>query len=83
MTPPMTPREKVETTVKRTVDLPGEAKLAFTVAEAAKALGLSAATIWAMLKDGDLVARKLRGRTLIPRDELERVIGAAPPARAA
>ena len=68
---------------RRAVDLPGDAKLAYTVAEAAKALGLSAATIWAMLKDGELVARKLRGRTLLPREELERVLAAAPPARAA
>lgn len=63
--------------------LPPGAKLAYTVDEAAPALGLSVATVWAMLKDGELTAKKLRGRTLIPKGELERVLGAAPPARAA
>ena len=60
---------------------PGD--VAYTVDEAAQALGLSVATIWAMLKAGEITAKKLRGRTLVPRDELERVLGAAPGARAA
>ena len=67
----------------RGTDLPPGAKLAYTVDEAARALGLSVATIWAMLKAGEITAKKLRGRTLVPRDELERVLGAAPGARAA
>lgn len=64
-------------------DLPPGAKLAYTVDESAKALGLSSATVWAMLKDGELKARKLRGRTLVLREELRRVLDAAPLARAA
>ncbi len=68
---------------RKVIDLPPGAKLAYTADEAAIALGLSVATVWAMLKDGEIVARKLRGRTLVPREELERVLGSAPPARAA
>lgn len=67
---------------RKPAELPPGAKLAYTVPETGRALGLSAATIWAMLKDGELVARKLRGRTLICREELERVLAAAPDARA-
>ena len=68
---------------RRKADLPPGAKLAYTVDEAAQALGLSVATGWAMLKAGELTAKKLRGRTLVPREELERVLGNAPAARAA
>lgn len=68
---------------RRRPELPPGAKLAYTVDEAAAALGLSAATIWAMLKDGELIAKKVRGRTLVPREELERVLAEAPAARAA
>ncbi|WP_167765258.1 MULTISPECIES: helix-turn-helix domain-containing protein [unclassified Brevundimonas] len=68
---------------RKAIDLPPGAKLAYTVDEAAQALGLSVATVWAMLKVGEITAKKLRGRTLVPRDELERVLGAAPSARAA
>lgn len=68
---------------KKVCDLPPGSKLAYTVDEAAQALGLSVATIWAMLKVGELEAKKLRGRTLVPREELERVLSHAPAARAA
>ena len=72
-----------DTKPKRRPELPPGAKLAYTVAETAAALGLSAATVWAMLKDGDLAAKRLRGRTLVCREEIERVLSEAPSARAA
>ena len=52
-------------------------------ARRALALGLSSATVWDMLKLGELAAKRLRGRTLVPREELMRVLGEAPAARAA
>lgn len=58
-------------------------KLAYTVGESAKALGLSPATVWSMIKEREVSAIKLRGRTLISRTELERVLAGAPSARAA
>lgn len=68
---------------KKVCDLPPGSKLSYTVDEAAQALGLSVATIWAMLKAGEITANKLRGRTLVPREDLDRVLSHAPAARAA
>ena len=45
-------------------------KLAYTVEEAAFALGLSERTVWTMIKEGDLKSFPMRGRTLIRREEL-------------
>lgn len=70
-------------TKPRRPELPPGAKLAYTVGETAAALGLSPATIWDMLKEGEIQAKRLRGRTLVPREEIERVLAAAPSARAA
>lgn len=67
----------------KAIDLPPGAKLSYTVDEAAVALGLSRATVWDMLKIGELKAKTLRGRTVIARAELMRVIDEAPDARAA
>ena len=72
-----------EPKTRRALDLPPGSKLSYTVDEAALALGLSSATVWDMLKLGELTAKRLRGRTLITREELARVIGEAPAARAA
>jgi excisionase family DNA binding protein len=80
----MTPAAQADVTKPRKViDLPPGSKLSYTVNEAAAGLGVSAATVWAMLKDGELSAKRLRGRTLVPREELERVLEEAPAARAA
>jgi len=46
--------------------------------EAATVLGVSKSTIYQMIADGDLEARKLGSATLIPYDELVRVLGSAP-----
>lgn len=64
-------------------DLPPGAKLAYTVDEAGPAMGVSRTTVFDMIRNGEVIAKKLRGRTIITRDELQRVIDQAPPARAA
>lgn len=68
---------------KKPVDLPPGAKLAYTVDEAGPAMGVSRTTVFDMIRNGEVMAKKLRGRTIITRDELQRVIDEAPPARAA
>ena len=52
-------------------------KLAYTVSEAAEAIGLSKSTVFEMLKDGRLRGLKLGHRRLIRRSELEAVLDAA------
>lgn len=49
-------------------------RLAFSVHEAAAALGLSASSIWKWISLGQLRAIKVGGRTLITADELNRVL---------
>lgn len=56
-------------------------KLAYTVEEAGRAIGLSRSTVFDMIRLGQLQAKKVRGRTVITRPELLRVIDAAPAAR--
>lgn len=57
-------------------------KLAYTVEEAGRAIGVSRSTVFDMIRMGELLAKKLRGRTLIARTELQRVLTEAPDARA-
>jgi excisionase family DNA binding protein len=59
----------------------GTDKLAYTVEEAGRAIGVSRSTVFDMIRTGELPAKKLRGRTLITRTELQRVIAEAPDAR--
>lgn len=68
---------------RKFVDLPPGSKLAYTVDEAAQALGVGTTTMWKMIREGDVVAKKVRGRTVVPREDLQRVIDQAPAARAA
>ncbi|QCQ97786.1 helix-turn-helix domain-containing protein [Brevundimonas sp. SGAir0440] len=68
---------------KKACDLPPGSKLAYTVDEAGSAMGVSRTTVFDMIRNGEVIAKKLRGRTIITRDELQRVIDEAPPARAA
>lgn len=60
---------------------PAVDKIAYNVLEAAAAIGVGKTAVWEMLADGTIQAKKFRGRTLIPRSELERIIAEAPPAR--
>lgn len=79
----MTAAANSNETKKKPVDLPPGSKLAYTVDEAGPAMGLSRTTVFDMIRNGEVIAKKLRGRTIITRDELQRVIDEAPPARAA
>ena len=77
----MSPRPNSETYSERQARIaaqsgPGD-KLAYTVPEAAHALGVSETTVWELLKTGALRKIKLFGRTLIKREELARVIAEA------
>jgi len=49
-------------------------RLAFSVHEAAAALGLSASSIWKWISLGQLRAIRLGGRTVITAEELNRVL---------
>lgn len=80
MTSPANCNEKK---TRKVIDLPPGSKLAYTVDEAAQALGVGVTTMWTMLREGEVVAKKVRGRTVVPREELLRVIDEAPAARAA
>ncbi len=53
-------------------------KLAYTVVEAASALGVGRSTLFDMIRTGELQARKLRGRTVVTRAELVRILSDAP-----
>jgi excisionase family DNA binding protein len=79
----MTSAIPTEPKVKKSIILPPGAKLSYSVGESAEALGLSPATVWDMIRKGELEAKRLRGRTLLPLTELERVLAEAPGARAA
>jgi excisionase family DNA binding protein len=46
-------------------------RAAYSVAEAAQRLGVSEASIWRALRRGELTARKLGGRTLIPASQVD------------
>jgi excisionase family DNA binding protein len=59
----------------------GSDKLAYTVEEAGRAIGVSRSTVFDMIRVGELTAKKLRGRTVIARVELQRVLTEAPNAR--
>lgn len=54
-----------------------EAKLSYTVDEAAEAVGVSRRTVYTLVKRGELQSFKWAGRTLIRRDVLERALDRA------
>jgi excisionase family DNA binding protein len=47
-------------------------KHALSVEEAGRALGVSTATVWRLIRRGELASVRLRGRRLIPRRALAR-----------
>jgi len=49
------------------------AKLAFTVAEFLRAVGIGRTSFYELVKSGKIRVIKLGGRTLVPRDEAERL----------
>lgn len=66
---------------RKAIRLPPGSKLAYNVDEAAAALGMSDSTVWLMIKEGFVAAKKVRGRTLIAREELQRIVDEAPSVR--
>jgi len=55
-------------------------RLAYSVREAASALGLSEATLYVHIKDGTIPSVKLGGRRLIRRDVLDALLHGDAPA---
>ena len=57
--------------------MPGALQLLHSIDDAATRLGVSVSTIWRLIRSGQLRAVKIRGRTLVPDSELQRL--AQPP----
>lgn len=51
-------------------------KIAYSVPEAAKAIGVSKSTVWKLIAEGKLTPTKLGHRTLIRREALETLLAA-------
>ena len=60
--------------MQATTALASPQRLAFSVDEAAAALGCSRVTIYNAFKRGDLRAVKIGARTVIPASEIERLL---------
>lgn len=56
--------------------------LTYSIDEAAEAAGISRTKLFAEIRDGHIVARKLGRRTLIERTELDRWLAALPTTKA-
>ena len=59
-------------------DQPEEKRLTVTVEEAAKILGIGRNTAYSAIKSGELPSIKLRGRIVVPRHALSKLMGAEP-----
>ena len=57
--------------------MPGALQLLHSIDDAATRLGVSVSTIWRLIRSGQLRTVKIRGRTLVPESELQRL--AQPP----
>ena len=57
--------------------IPGEKvdRLSYTINEACTALGIGRTSLYELVKSGELTLVKVAGRSLIRRDELERLLG--------
>lgn len=55
----------------------GIGKLALSPTEAAAALGISRVKVFGLMKEGRLRRVKLGSRTVIPRGEIDRLLGAS------
>jgi excisionase family DNA binding protein len=60
-----------------TLELP-TTKLAYTMAEVAKATGVGRSTLWRLRRAGELKAWKCGGKTLIKAEELQRWLASLP-----
>ncbi|WP_424135143.1 helix-turn-helix domain-containing protein [Roseomonas chloroacetimidivorans] len=54
------------------------AKLAFTIPEAVSSSGIGRTKLYALIKEGQLEARKLGNRTLIPAPSLQALVDGLP-----
>lgn len=52
-----------------------EERLIYTITEAAKALCMSRATVYRLLKSGDLTSKRIRGRSYITRASIDHLLG--------
>ena len=66
------------TTSRRSVVQPDDARLAYSVVEAAKLVGLSRRQIYEEFREGRLQSNKAGRRRLIPREELRRWLSSLP-----
>ena len=55
----------------------GALQLLHSIDDTATRLGVSVSTVWRLIRSGQLRAVKIRGRTLVPESELQRL--AQPP----
>lgn len=56
-------------------------RLAYTMADFCRVLGIGRTSAWMMLRNGHVNGIKLAGRVLIPATEVERLLAEAPSAR--
>jgi excisionase family DNA binding protein len=49
-------------------------KLAFTIAEACHAIGISRSKLYELIGEGQVQARKIGSRTIIPADSLQKLV---------
>lgn len=49
-------------------------KLAFTISEACHAIGISRSKLYELIGEGQVQARKIGSRTIIPADSLRRLV---------
>jgi len=54
--------------------------LAYRVADAARVLGVGKTSLYELFKSGELVPVRIAGRTLVPADQLRRLLAEAPDA---
>lgn len=54
--------------------------LALSIRDACAAIGVGRTKLYSLINDGQLEARALGGRTVIPAESLERLVASLPPA---
>lgn len=67
----LTPDETYEDVLSR---LTADGKLAFSITETTRALGVCRATVWNLAKRGHLKVKRVAGRTLVPASEIARLL---------
>ncbi len=65
------PEEDYEHLLRR---LTADGKLAYSIAETTRALGVCRATVWNLAKRNQLQVKRVAGRTLVPATEIARLL---------